>query len=165
MVLLIVCGVLGSTALAGVPPTEPLNCTVYQSEKESTTVGFKVGSMLFMAGPEVTRSRSRGVAWDKVVQGLIARYVELCMSYNAGLVDSDEYQLRRVEIEQFHQEAKALEGRLIDETKSSANSAQDALDRALSGRSLGSSNISSSEKEQLDDALQQLLNSIGLMEW
>jgi len=162
--LLIVCGFLGSTALAGVPPTEPLDCTVYQSEKESTTVGFKVGNMLFMAGPEVTRSRSRGVAWDKVVQGLIARYVELCASYNAGLVAPDEYRLRREEIEQFHQEAKALEGRLIKETKSSANSAQDALDRELSRRSFSSSNGPLSETESLDDALQQLLNSIGHVE-
>ena len=72
------------------PPDETLDCRVYDTRSASITLGFKAGNFLFEVGPEVTFGVAQGIAWDKIVQGLIARYVELCPRYNGGLVSEAE---------------------------------------------------------------------------
>ena len=118
-------------AQAATPPDEPLDCKVYETKKSSINVGFKVGHFSLGAGPEVAFGRERGMAWDRIVHGFIARYVELCSRYNAGLVTKEEYERRLHGMEGLYREAQALEARLMDETRNRARAATHELDQAL----------------------------------
>ena len=121
-------------AWAAEPPAERLDCRVHDTTKSNIGVAFKIAGFLFKAGPEVTFNMERGVAWDKVVQGFIARYKELCGRYNAGLVTKEEYQQRLREMEGLHREAMELERKLMDETRNRSKAAIDELDRTLARR-------------------------------
>ena len=119
-------------ARAASPPEEQLDCEVYETEKYGVTAGFSVGNLLLSAGPEVTVSYEQGIAWDKVVQGLIARYVEVCTRYNAGMVTKEQYANRVEEIESIYREAQEYERLMIAETRDRANDAFAELDRSFS---------------------------------
>jgi len=132
-------GLLGPAGMLPVaqsaePPAVPMECQVYETKKASITVGFKAGNFLFSVGPEVTYSQQTGVAWDRAVHELIARFVELCTRYNAGLVTKEEYEVRLGEIEALYREARALERRLMEETRARAQATLDKMDRIMSGQ-------------------------------
>jgi len=118
-------------ALAGNVPSEKLDCSVYESKTSSVTVGLKVGSFFFNVGPDMTFSHRSGVAWDKTVQGTIAKYVELCSRYNAGMVSKEEYETRLHKIEALYQEIQEMETKLFDATRQRAKTAGDELDGIL----------------------------------
>ena len=122
-------------ALGGSPPDEKLDCEVYETEKYGVTAGFSVGNLLLSAGPEVTLSYEQGIAWDKVVQGLIARYVEVCTRYNAGMVSAEQYDQRVKEIETIYEEAQEYEQQMLQETRGRAKDAFAELDNMLPGQS------------------------------
>lgn len=128
--LILVC-LFPAIAHAGEVPTEKLDCSVYESQTRGVPVGLKVGSFFFKVGPEVTFSHRSGVAWNKVVQGTIARYTELCSQYNAGMVAKAEYVVRRQEIEALYQETQEMEGKLFEATRQRAKAAGDELDEIL----------------------------------
>ncbi|GJL65521.1 MAG: hypothetical protein NPIRA05_04920 [Nitrospirales bacterium] len=135
-IFLLVCGISALTPLdiwAASPPDEQLDCEVYKTEKYGVTAGFSVGNLLLSAGPEVTVSYERGIAWDTVVQGLIARYVEVCTRYNAGMVTKAQYAQRVQEIETIYHEAQEYERRMIHETRSRANDAFAELENMFPG--------------------------------
>ena len=89
---------------AGSPPAKPADCEVYETDSSSVTVGFKVGNLLLQVGPEITLSKKRGVDWKEPVQKMIARFVEVCTRYNAGVVTKQEYDGRIQEIEDLTRE-------------------------------------------------------------
>jgi hypothetical protein len=129
------------------PPREKQDCHVYETKTNKVTVAMTIAGLSFslpygiMDGPsgsvrpETTFERTNGVEWEKAVHGVIARYVELCTRYNAGLVTREEYNARMDEIQGVYQDMKGLEGRTLKETKERAQAAYGDLDRALSGRS------------------------------
>jgi len=125
---------MATVVLGASPPDEQLDCEVYETEKYGVTAGFSVGNLLLSAGPEVTVSYEQGIAWDKVVQGLIARYVEGCTRYNAGMVTSEQYAQRVQEIEAIYQEAQEYEHQMIEETRDRANDAFAELDNMFPGQ-------------------------------
>ncbi len=125
---------MATVALGASPPDEQLDCEVYETEKYGVTAGFSVGNLLLSAGPEVTVSYEQGIAWDKVVQGLIARYVEVCTRYNAGMVTSEQYAQRVQEIETIYREAQEYEHQMIEETRGRANDAFAELDNMFPGQ-------------------------------
>ena len=137
-------GVEAGTVAAADPPDEKMDCRVYETKTSSFGLGVRFGTMLLpllgplspsvSANPSVSFERKTGVAWDKNVHGLVARYVELCTRYNAGLVTKEEYQARMREIEGIHKDMTALESKVFEETRGHAQSAQQDLDRALSKR-------------------------------
>lgn len=143
-------------AWAGEPPEEKLDCHVYDTRSGSITVGLKAGNFLFQVGPEVTFGRQRGIAWDKVVQGIIARYKEVCTRYNAGAVTKQEYEQRLREIDGLYREAQELERRLIAETHAHARSAHEEMERQLSGRTAEPQ----PERDGLSESLQTLSSRI-----
>ena len=118
-------------ARVGEPPEEQLDCTVYETKSVHLSLGFKFGNFLLNVGPEVGFSHRSGVAWNKVVHGTIARYVELCNRYNAGMVNKAEYEARLHEIERLYKEAQELEAKLFDATRQRSRSASSELDREL----------------------------------
>ncbi len=122
---------MAQVAFGASPPDEQLDCEVYEREKYGVTAGFSVGNLLLSAGPEVTLSYEQGIAWDKVVQGLIARYVEVCTRYNAGMVSAEQYAQRVKEIETIHQEAQRYEQQMLKATRGRANDAFAELDNML----------------------------------
>lgn len=137
-------GVEAANVGAADPPNEKMDCTVYETKSSSFGLGLRFGTMLLpvlgplspsvSATPGVNFDRKTGVAWDKNVHGLIARYVELCTRYNAGLVTKEEYETRLREIEGIHKDMTALESKVFEETRGHAQSAQQDLDRALARR-------------------------------
>ena len=134
-IVLVVCfGVIVLThgAWAVEPPPTRMDCTVYETKRTSIGLWLKIGNFVFAAGPEISFTKERGVAWNTVVQGLIARYTELCTRYNAGLVSKDEYKHYLHEIEGLYREAQALEAKMFEDTRDSAQDAHDELDRVLS---------------------------------
>jgi hypothetical protein len=139
---------------------DDLDCHVYDSRSGSVTVGFKAGNFLFSVGPEVTFGSARGIAWDKVVQGLIARYKEACTRYNAGMLSKEEYAQRLREIEGLYREAQELERQLRAETHAHARSMHDEMERALAGRSGAGDIESSRDRDQLGTALTNLSERI-----
>ena len=138
-------------ALAVEPPAEQLDCRVHDTEKSKIGVALKVASFLFKWGPEVSYDKERGVAWDKVVQGFIAQYKELCSRYNAGLVTKEEYEARLKEMEGLHREAMELERKMVDETRGRAKAGIDELDRTLAQRKGQESAEADPIKVSLDD--------------
>lgn len=123
-----------SPAWAVEPPAEQLDCRVHDTTTSNIGLAFKIAGFLFKAGPEITFNHERGVAWDKIIQGFIARYKELCSRYNAGMVTKEEYEARLKEMEGLHREAMALERKLMDETRNRAKAGIDELDRTLAQR-------------------------------
>ncbi|MBX3324736.1 MAG: hypothetical protein U0223_00225 [Nitrospira sp.] len=115
-------------------PDVKLDCTVYETKETNFGIGLKVSYFFFNTGPEFSVSRKTGIAWDKIVHGTIARYVELCNRYNAGLVTKSEYDSRLKEIDGLYKETKELEAKLYAATRQRARDADDELDDVL-GRS------------------------------
>lgn len=115
-------------------PDVKLDCSVYETRETNLGLAFKVAQFIFKVGPEVSFSHRSGVAWDKVVHGTIARYVELCTRYNAGLVNKAEYETRLKEIESLYKETKEMEAKLYAATRQRAKEAGDELDAALAGK-------------------------------
>ena len=148
---------------AGSPPDEQLDCEVYKTEKYSVTVGFSVGNLLLSAGPEVTASYERGIAWDKVVQGLIARYTEVCTRYNAGMVTKEQYAARVQEIETLYREAQEFEQQMLKETRARANDAFAELDASFGGpgRDRRPSGQATGKRDPIARGLQGLGDRIG----
>ena len=142
-------------ALAVEPPAEQLDCRVHDTEKSKIGVALKVASFLFKWGPEVSYDKERGVAWDKVVQGFIAQYKELCSRYNAGLVTKEEYEARLKEMEGLHREAMELERKMVDETRGRAKAGIDELDRTLAQRKAVEAQAADPIKASLDDLNQR----------
>ncbi|MDA0739781.1 MAG: trypsin-like peptidase domain-containing protein [Nitrospirae bacterium] len=118
----------------GEPPENELDCTVYETKSIGVSLGLKAGNFLFGVGPEVGVTSRAGVAWDKVVHGTIARYVELCNRYNTGMVTKAEYETRLDEIERLYKEALELEAKLFDATRQRSRSGFDELDRETGSR-------------------------------
>ena len=133
-----------SPAAAGNAPEEKMDCRVYESKTTKFSLGLKFGVMLLpllgplspqgSVTPQASFDRQTGVAWDKAVHGLVARYVELCTRYNAGLVDKAEYDARMKEIEVVYREAQELEPKLYEATRQHAKAAGDDLTRELGRR-------------------------------
>lgn len=140
-----------SPAWAAEPPSVQLDCDVHDTKTSNIGLAFKVAGFLFKMGPEVTFNMERGVAWDKIVQGFIARYKELCSRYNAGMVTKEEYEQRLREMEGLYKEAQELERKLMDETRNRAKSAVDELDRTLAQRKAAEAPAPDPVKDSLDD--------------
>jgi len=150
LVLVLALSVGPERARAAEPPAEPLDCRVHDTTKSNIGLGFKIAGFLFKAGPEVTFNMERGVAWDKVVQGFIARYKELCSRYNAGLVNKEEYEQRLREMEALYKEAQELERKLMEETRNRSKAAVEEMDRTLAQRK-GEPSEADPIKVSLDD--------------
>jgi len=153
---LLVCCAVGllfvvSPVWAVEPPAEQLDCRVHDTTKSNIGLAFKIAGFLFKAGPEVTFNMERGVAWDKIVQGFIARYKELCSRYNAGMVTKEEYAARLKEMEGLHREAMELERKMVDETRGRAKAGLDELDRTLAQRKTAEPPAADPIKISLDD--------------
>jgi hypothetical protein len=139
-------------------PDVKLDCSIYETKETNFGMAFKVAHFFFNTGPEFSFSRKSGVAWDKVVHGTIARYVELCSRYNAGLVNKAEYEARMKEIESLYKESKEMEAKLYAATRQRAKDAGDELDAELGRKpraSAGKQNVESSV-EQLADRVEHL---------
>jgi len=133
-----------SPAAAASAPEEKMDCRVYETKTTNFNMGLRFGVMLLpLLGPLSPQGsmtptagfdRKAGVAWDKAVHGLVARYVELCTRYNAGLVDKAEYEARMKEIEVVYREGQELEPKLYEATRQHAKAAGDELNRELGRR-------------------------------
>ena len=119
------------TERVGEPPEYELDCGVYETQTLDFTFGLKAGNFLFNVGPEMGVTYRSGVAWQKVVQGTIARYVELCNRYNAGMVTKTEYEARLEKIEALYREARQLQAQLMEATRRRSRSGFDELDREV----------------------------------
>lgn len=71
-----------------------LDCKVHNVKKKGITIGFKVGNLLFNAGPEIGFHNEEGIQWDKALHGIIMRYQSLCSRFNTGSITKDEYDSR-----------------------------------------------------------------------
>ena len=140
----------------GEPPEYELDCGVYETQTVNLTFGLKAGSFLFNVGPEMGITYRSGVAWQKVVQGTIARYVELCNRYNAGMVTKTEYQARLEKIEALYREAQQLQAQLMEATRRRSRSGFDELDREV-GKMRESP---STRKTELENKVEQLAERV-----
>lgn len=131
LALLMTVGSGVATTRAVEPPASKLDCSVYETKSLNVSAAFTVAQFVFNIIPSIGFSRTTGVAWDKVVHGTIARYVELCNRYNAGLVDKAEYEARLKEIEALYKETKDMEEKLFAATRQRAKDSVDEMDEAL----------------------------------
>ena len=119
------------TARVGEPPEYELDCGVYETQTLDLTFALKAGNFLFNVGPEMGITYRTGVAWQKIVQGTIARYVELCNRYNAGMVTKTEYKARLEQIEAWYREAQQLQAQMLETTRRQSRSGFAELDREV----------------------------------
>ena len=98
---------------------EKMDCTVYKSKK-GITIGFKAGMFLFGIGPEVSFGGEDSIKWEKVVQGIIARYKELCARFNTGTMTKKEYDERIKEIDAIAKETMEFQERMVKGVKDNA---------------------------------------------
>ena len=94
---------------------EKQDCSVYKSENGKITLGFKAGGLFFGIGPEVTFGKESGIAWAKLTQRLVARYLELCTHFNTGSISKSEYDKRLKKIEAIETAAYKLYQKLVEE--------------------------------------------------
>ncbi|MEY4529279.1 MAG: hypothetical protein RL768_2998 [Nitrospirota bacterium] len=92
---------------------ERLDCRVNQTTILEFGLALKAAHFLLNAGPNLPTAGLRGVTCDKAVHGFIARYVELCGRYNAGLVNKDEYEQRTAQIDRMYQVMQETEGPIV----------------------------------------------------
>ena len=110
---------------------EQQDCSVHKSEDGRITLGFKVGTLLFGAGPEISFGKKTGIDWDHTVQGLIARYQELCARFNTGSITKQEYDERLAKIETIEEEAHELYQEFLKKRSRRKQDTFDELDREI----------------------------------
>ncbi len=108
---------------------EQQDCSVHKSEDGRITLGFKIGTLLFGMGPEISFGKKTGIDWDHTVQGLIARYQELCARFNTGSITKQEYDERLAKIETIEEEAYDLYQEFLKKKSRRQQDAFDELDR------------------------------------
>jgi hypothetical protein len=108
---------------------EQQDCSVHKSEDGRITLGFKFGNLLFSAGPEISFGKKMGIDWDHTVQGLIARYQELCARFNTGSITKQEYDERLVKIENIEKDAYDLYKEFSNKKARQKQDIFDELDR------------------------------------
>jgi hypothetical protein len=108
---------------------EQQDCSVHKSEDGRITLGFKVGTLLFGAGPEISFGKKTGIDWDHTVQGLIARYQELCARFNTGSITKQEYDERLIKIENIEKDAYDLYQAFLNKKARRKQDAFNELDR------------------------------------
>jgi len=111
---------------------DELDCSVYEG-KGGITIGFKAGNMLFSIGPEFTLGKKNSIIWDRMVQGIIVRYKELCTRFNSGVITMREYKERIKEIEAIAKEALEFQEKMIKRVKEESKDAFKELERETKG--------------------------------
>ena len=84
---------------------------------------------MFGMGPEISFGKKTGIDWDHTVQGLIARYQELCARFNTGSITKQEYDERLVKIETVEKEAYNLYQKFLKKKARRKQDVFDELDR------------------------------------
>lgn len=108
---------------------EQQDCSVHKTEDGRITLGFKVGNFLFGIGPEISFGKKIGIDWDHTVQGLVARYQELCARFNTGSISKQEYDERMTRIENIETEAYDLYQKFLKKKARRKQDVFDELDR------------------------------------
>ena len=108
---------------------EQQDCSVHKTEDGQITLGFKVGNFLLSMGPEITFGKKTGIDWDHTVQGLVARYQELCTRFNTGSISKQEYEERLAKIEGIENDAYELYQKSLDKKNQRRQDVFDELDR------------------------------------
>ncbi len=108
---------------------EQQDCSVHKTEDGRITLGFKVGNLLFGIGPEITFGKKTGIDWNHTVQGLIARYQELCARFNTGSISKQEYDERLAKIENIESDAYELYQKLLEKKNRRRQDVFDELDK------------------------------------
>lgn len=148
---------------AGEPPEQQLDCRVYETRQQGIGLALSVAYFIFNVGPQVSWTTQRGVAWDQVAQGLIARYVEVCTRYNAGIVTKGEYDQRVREIDGLYLKAQALEAKVREEVIRRSEREQDKLDQELAKRRPSSTSQAAGDT-QVDQEVNDLKEKIDRIE-
>ena len=107
---------------------EKMDCKVHKS-KRGITLGFKAGNILFGVGPEISFGGDQLIKWEKNVQGIIARYQELCARFNTGSMTKKEYDKRINEIDVIAKEAMLFQERIKQRVKNQASNAFNELEK------------------------------------
>jgi hypothetical protein len=163
ILLLSLCAISSSLEVwAGEPPSEKLNCRVYDKKTSNIGLAFKVANFLFKAGPEISYDAQQGVNWDRTVQSFIVRYVELCERYNAGLVTKADYDQRLNQMEGIYREAQQIESKLFEGTRNRAKESLNELDEMMGRKQPPSEGPA--QAGAMDDAINRLAGKIEGME-
>ena len=109
-----------------------LDCKVYEG-RAGITIGFKAGNMLFSVGPEITLGKQNAIKWDVLVQGIIARYKELCSRFNSGAMTMKSYEERLDKIDSLAREALLYQEKMNQRVKDESKSAFKELDKETRG--------------------------------
>ena len=150
-----------SITWAGDPPRTKLDCRIYETKKFDTTIAVQAAQFFFSLSPSIGFSRETGVAWDKVAHGTIARYVELCTRYNAGLVSKEEYEARVRDIDGVYREAQAIEAKHFETTRNRAKGASDDLERTLGAKGPGSAPSQGTEPRTVSQSVTEEVQSLA----
>lgn len=105
------------------------DCFVHKSKDGRITLGFKAGGLFWGMGPEISFGNREGIEWDVTVQGLIARYQELCSRFNTGSLTKQEYESRLKKIEAIEHEAYTLYQEFLKAKTQKRQDVFDELDR------------------------------------
>jgi hypothetical protein len=108
---------------------EQQDCSVHKTEDGRITLGFKVGNFLFNMGPEISFGKKTGIDWNHTVQGLVARYQELCARFNTGSISKQEYDERLAKIENIENDAYELYQKFLEKKNRRRQDVFDELDR------------------------------------
>ena len=163
LVLVAGVGLLPDRTRGAAPPSEKLDCRVYDKKTSKLGLAFKVAQFLFNAGPEISYDAQQGVAWDRTVQSFIVRYVELCERYNTGLVTKAEYVQRLNQMEGLYKEAQQIESQLFEATRNRAKESASELDE-LVGRTRPREAGGATQASALTGAVNQLALRIEQLE-
>ena len=112
---------------------DELNCKVYEG-KTGLSIGFKGSTLFFDVGPEFKLGGTNNIEWDRAVQGIIARYKELCTRFNSGAITMKEYNERLEQIDKISKEALELQERVVKGVKMESKDAFGELEMETKDR-------------------------------
>ncbi len=111
---------------------EQQDCSIHKTKDGRITLGFKLGGLIWGVGPEISFGQKDGIDWGHTIQGLIARYQELCARFNTGSITKQEYDERMAKIESIEKEAYEIHQEFLRKKARRKQDAFDELDKETS---------------------------------
>ena len=95
-----------------------LDCTVHTSQSTGTQTSLQAGPMQLRTDADLTATPQQGQAWKHLVDGLLARYVELCSIYKESEITKEEFDFYTEKLKGHYENAKELEKKLSQQAHS-----------------------------------------------
>ena len=94
-----------------------LDCTVHTTQSKGTQTRLQAGPMQLRTDADLTTMPQQAQAWKHLVDGLLARYVELCSVYKEGEITKEEFDSYTEKLKGHYEDARQVEEKLSQQAQ------------------------------------------------